>query len=388
MNVCMIAYTCYEGDSRVRRYTETLSKKGDLVDAIVLRQRRSDRIVNVSGVTVYKIQERDSDEKRMIMHLLKVMFFSIRAACLVAKLHFKKKYDIIQVHPVSYFEVFAAIIPKITGAKVLLDIKDSIPELFAAKFKVSSGSLLNRLRLYLEKVSIAFSDHVIVANHLSYERLITGSVYPQKCTVIMNYPDPALFKQRTLQNRREKFIVLCPGMSRGNAGVETAIRAIDVVRERAPDVELHIYGNESLETFYFDMVKKLHLEKRVIFFKSVPLEGLSQVYAGADIGIEPKLKNAFNNEVFSGEIFEFMLVGVPVIISDTKVHTHYFNKSIVQFFSSEDAADLARSIVELKNEKRLRESMVENAQKYMAQNNWDVKKSIYLTMLNSLNRAE
>ena len=38
MNVCMVAYTFYEADNRVRRYGESLARRGDKVDAIALRR--------------------------------------------------------------------------------------------------------------------------------------------------------------------------------------------------------------------------------------------------------------------------------------------------------------------------------------------------------------
>ncbi len=38
MRVCMIAYTFYETDNRVKIYAETLVKGGDTVDVIALRQ--------------------------------------------------------------------------------------------------------------------------------------------------------------------------------------------------------------------------------------------------------------------------------------------------------------------------------------------------------------
>ena len=37
MRACMVAYTFYESDGRVRRYAETLAK-GDQVDVIALRR--------------------------------------------------------------------------------------------------------------------------------------------------------------------------------------------------------------------------------------------------------------------------------------------------------------------------------------------------------------
>ena len=36
MKACMVAYTFYETDNRVRRYAEALVNRGDQVDAIVL----------------------------------------------------------------------------------------------------------------------------------------------------------------------------------------------------------------------------------------------------------------------------------------------------------------------------------------------------------------
>ena len=35
--ICMVAYTAYESDNRVRRYAETLAKRGDHVDVIAIR---------------------------------------------------------------------------------------------------------------------------------------------------------------------------------------------------------------------------------------------------------------------------------------------------------------------------------------------------------------
>ena len=37
MRICMLAYTYYETDNRVRRYAEALAKRGDSVDVFCLR---------------------------------------------------------------------------------------------------------------------------------------------------------------------------------------------------------------------------------------------------------------------------------------------------------------------------------------------------------------
>jgi len=385
MRVCMVAYTFYEPDNRVRRYAETLVRRGDQVDAIVLRQPGQQNRTVVSGVNVYKIQGRKMNEKMKIQYLLKLLLFLFKSACKLTQLHFHKKYDVVHVHSVPDFEVFATLFAKLTGAKVILDIHDIVPELFAGKFKAGKDSLIFKLLLLVEKISMAFADHVIVANHIWFQRLIGRSVSPEKCSVVMNYPDPSIFNIRKQDSGiSDKFVMIYPGTLSIHQGLETAIKAVDLVKNEIPDLEFHIYGKGTDEEYFINLVHKMKIENRVIFKSMVPIEMLPQLMANADLGVEPKLKRSFGNEAFSTKILEFMTVGIPVIASDTMVHTHYFDESMVMFFRSEDENDLARCIVLLRKEEKLRKNLVKNAFKYVEKNSWNIKKYSYLNIVDSL----
>jgi len=62
--ICMVAYTGYKADNRVRRYAETLAKRGDLVDVIALSGTDSGQPEReVNGVTVYQVQHREHNER-------------------------------------------------------------------------------------------------------------------------------------------------------------------------------------------------------------------------------------------------------------------------------------------------------------------------------------
>ncbi|MFP4013483.1 MAG: glycosyltransferase family 4 protein [Chitinispirillaceae bacterium] len=385
MRVCMVAYTFYEGDNRVRRYAESLRRRGDEVDAVVLRQDGSPAFTRVSGVNVYKIQKRCIDEKKKVDYLMKLLLFLFRSALLLAKLHLKKRYDLVHVHSVPDFEVFAALVPKLGGAKVVLDIHDIVPELFASKFKTSHNSVLFKLLVLMEKLSMAFSDHVIVANHIWHQRLITRSVSPRKCSVVMNYPDPHIFVP-SCQKRfpRKRFVMVYPGTLSIHQGLETAIRAVDRLKKKIPELEFRIYGKGTDEEYFLNLVRELGLEDRVIFNGIVPIERLPQVIAQADMGVEPKLSRTFGNEAFSTKILEFMAMGVPVVASDTLVHTHYFDNSQLQFFRSEDVDDLVSCILRVKTNGQLRSRLVRNSLKFMKENNWEVKKHLYHSVVDSL----
>src|SRR3984957_5476842 len=65
--ICMVAYTAYEYDNRVRRYAETLVKRGDQVDVIALSGSQFREPVEViGGGTVHRIQYPDNKERHQM----------------------------------------------------------------------------------------------------------------------------------------------------------------------------------------------------------------------------------------------------------------------------------------------------------------------------------
>ncbi|MDO5576145.1 MAG: glycosyltransferase, partial [Fibrobacter sp.] len=143
MRACMVAYTHYEPDNRVRRYAETLADLGWEVDAIVLRKTGQEKYKKVGKVNVYRIQERVPNEKGKLTYFFRLFRFLFSSFFFLAKKQFSsEKYDLVHVHSVPDYEVFAALVPKFTGAKVILDIHDIVPELFLAKFGAKKDSFI------------------------------------------------------------------------------------------------------------------------------------------------------------------------------------------------------------------------------------------------------
>ena len=66
--ICMVAYTPYEADNRVRRYAETLVRRGDRVDVIAISGAHlGPAETEINGVTVYRVSaptERGADSGR------------------------------------------------------------------------------------------------------------------------------------------------------------------------------------------------------------------------------------------------------------------------------------------------------------------------------------
>ena len=134
--ICMVAYSPYESDNRIRRYAETLAKRGDQVDVIAISGADFEQPEKeINGVTIYRVQHREHNERSKWTYAWRLLRFLVRSSAALTRLHKQNRYDVIHIHNMPDFLVFAAWYPKLTGTKLILDIHDVVPELFANKFR-------------------------------------------------------------------------------------------------------------------------------------------------------------------------------------------------------------------------------------------------------------
>jgi glycosyltransferase involved in cell wall biosynthesis len=380
----MVAYSFYEGDNRVRRYAETLARRGDRVDVVSLRQNGQAPRGIINGVHVFRIQRRVVNEKTKFSYLGRLLLFFMRSMAFLSVQQMKDRYDLIHVHSVPDFEVFAAVVPKLTGSKVILDIHDLVPEFYLSKFKSSERSMTFRMLTAVERISAGFSDHVIAANHIWEKRLQERSVKESKCTTILNFPDTEIFQARGRTRTDNRFVILYPGTLNYHQGIDIAIRAVALIKDQAPEAEFHIYGAGEQLNSLRALVEELGLEN-CVFLKGIkPLHEIASVIENADLGIVPKRSNSFGNEAFSTKILEFMSLGVPVIVPDTAIDSYYFNDSVVKFFRANDEKSLADAILLMIKNPELRQRFTRDATKFVLNYSWDMNKDTYLNLVDSL----
>jgi glycosyltransferase involved in cell wall biosynthesis len=385
LRVAMLTYSFYESDGRVRRYAETLTRRGDLVDVISLRRGGQANYNELNGVRIYRIQERVRDEKGIRDYLVRIIKFFFRSATLLTRKHLKKPYDLVHVHSVPDFEVFAALIPKLLGARIILDIHDLVPELYCNKFKINTGSTIFKLLVAVEKISTAFSDHTIISNDLWRNTLIARSVGVEKCSSILNYPDRHIFQAiGATRKRNEKTILLYPGTLNYHQGLDIAIKAFARIKNMVPEAEFHIYGDGPARASLSQIVKDQRLQDRVLLNDPVSLDEIVEIMANSDIGVIPKRDDGFGGGAFSTKSLEFMSVGVPIIVARTKIDQYYFNDSVVKFFEPGKEDDLAIAMLEMIKNKEFRKRLSENASKFVLSFSWNIRKQLYLNLVNQL----
>ena len=324
LRVCMVAYSFYDTDNRVMRYAETLARRGDHVDVLALGQKANTQN-NLDGVNVYYIQERLRNEKHKVSYLLKMLAFFFKSAAVISKRHFQSPYDIIHVHSVPDFEIFAAIIPKLLRAKLILDIHDPVPDFFSAKFGYSDKSIYCKLLKIVEWLSTQFADHVITVTDYWRDVIKERSrLAKDKISVIVNYPDLAKFSIPSdgymEKKRRDSFTILYPGTLNGHCGVDLVIKAVKILEQKNPQILFDIYGSGNELNNLKRLVTSLNLEHRVIFHDPVPFNMVPLLMKRADMGIALLAGHSvYSRQALNVKLFEFLAVGVPVVATKGRI---------------------------------------------------------------------
>jgi glycosyltransferase involved in cell wall biosynthesis len=383
--VCMAAYAFYDTDNRIIRYAESLVRRGDLVDVLALRREGQPANSLVNGVRVSRIQHRERNERGKLDYLLRLLQFFIASSSILAWRTLTRRYDVIHIHSVPDFEVFAAWFAKLGGSRIILDIHDIVPEFYASKFGVSQDSAICKSLIRIERWSTQFANHVIIANHLWRDRLLTRTMMPaSRCSVFLNCVDANLFYPRPRLRTDGRFILVYHGGLQWHQGLDLAVRAFGRVRDAVPSAEFHIYGEGGEKPKLLRIIAELGLQAQVLIKPVVPFHEIPALVAEADMGIVPKRADSFGNEAFSTKIFEFMAMGVPVVVSRTAIDSYYFNNDVVRFFTSGQEEELAEEMRALMTDPAARRAQADRALSFVRRHLWDTRRGAYTHLIDQM----
>jgi len=384
--VCFVGPLFYDSDNRTMRYAESLARRGDDVEVIAVRRPGESPVIQVNGVQVWRIRERQRNEKGRASYVVRLLSFCLHSAWFLTWRQFRAKYDLIHAHSIPDCQVFAALVPKLCGARVILDIYDVTPEFYLSKFQAAQDSPWYRAAILVERVSAHFADHVISANHLWHELLISRSVPRARCTPFVNSVDTRLFYPRSRARQDGRLVVVYPGILNWHQGVDIAVRAFRKVKDRLPAAEFHIYGDGNEKERLLHLIQDLGLRECVFIKNIVPLAEIPQIMADADLGVVAKRNDVFGSQAYSTKIMEYMTQGLPVVLSRTEIDAYYFNDSQVRFFEPENVDDMVAKMVEVLQTPGLRSTLVANAFRFVQQNSWATVSPQYLGLVDRLIR--
>jgi len=351
-SVCMVAFSSYPGDARIRREAEALREAGAPVQVVCLRHDDQPAEETIRGVAVRRIP---LTRKRggAFRYILEYLYFFVRSCAIVTARHRRLRFSVIHVHNMPDFLVFVALLPKCAGARVALDLHDPMPELYMTIFGIAASHPVVRILKGVERLSIRFADAVITTN-LAFRNLFVSRGCPaEKIVMVMNAPQESVFRPEedeadvTTWTSSRPFHLMYNGTIVERNGLDLAVAAVARLSSSFPDLHLHVYGSGEFLPAVREQVAQLGLDKRVLFHGDVSLERIASAIREHDAGLVPNKRNPFTDLNFPTRIFEFLCLGKPVIAPRTRGVLDYFGKDELFFFEAGSAGDLARAIREL-----------------------------------------
>jgi len=382
--ICMVAYTYYSLDARVIKEAQALVQQGYIVDALCLSPNGRAKFEIVNGVNLYCLPLSKYRGTTSIRYMLTYISFFVLSFLLVSKLYLRRRYDVIQFHTLPDFIIFGGIIPKICGAKLILDMHEIMPEFYMSKFGVATSHPIIRILKLLEKISVHFADAVIVINEPIKRVLLQRCARESDVTVIMNSADDRLFCYDGLPpyGSAKGFSLMYHGTLTQLYGVELGIQAVAKLKDKIPHLEFRIFG--AGEDHLKKLAGELGVTHNVLFMGRVAREEIPKYMKHADVGVLPTIRDIFIDLSFSNKLAEYVCMKKPVVATRLKSTLEYFPEDAISYFESRNVDELASRILDLYVNPQKRLSQAEKAFQEYQNIRWEIMRKRYVELIKSL----
>lgn len=367
------------------REVEALAGLGHQVDVICLRDTHQPWVQRRPGVTVWRVPLRHSRGRRPGRYLVEYGAFFVLAAGLVTLLHLRHRYRLVQVNSLPDALVFAAAVPRLLGARLLLDLQECMPEFFATKFGVHLAHPAVRAVARVERASIAFAHQVITPTAQMRDAFVARGAPRPKITVVMDGSDEDVFRPVQPSEAGAGFTLITHGTVEPHYGIDTVIEAVALLRDEIPGLRFDVYGDGSDLPRLRRIAAELGVADRVHFSGGyVPVEELVSAMARADVGVVAMRRDPFRDVTIAGKMFDFVAMGKPVVSSRTRAVEQTFGGSCVELFESGDARDLARVLRRLSRDPGRRRELARRATQVAVGYQWPRQREIYAAVIGQL----
>lgn len=381
--ILLIAYTTYVHDGRVKRHAEALAERGDHIDVICLDSGHNGVLDGVNVIGLKMPRYRGASRSSYVRSYLK---FFARASWAALRRSLVQRYDIVIVCTMPDAAVLCALPAKLLGSKVVLDIHDTMPELYQDKFGGRRGAIGARLLMLEERSSASCADTVLAVHALHRARLIQAGVPEHKIRTVMNAPDPTVFSATPEGRDRADgaFTLACHGTLTRRLGLDIAIEAIALVRPRIPGLRMMVIGTGDYLEAARQLVVGKQLEGCVKFIDQVPIEELPRLLAEADVGLVPNRASNATHLMLPVKLLDYMALGIPTIASRLRTIEHYFSERAVRFVEPGNVGEMAEAIEELYRDRARRIELVSNARRAVERIGWPTQRAEYYRAIDSL----
>lgn len=337
--VCMLTSVHMPFDGRIfHKEARSLARAG--YDVVLIA--RHDKAETVDGVRIVPLSEPRNRFQRMTSVTWRLYRLAV-----------KEDADVYHFHDPELMII--GLLLKARGKKVIWDVHEHYPNSIMDKFWISQRlrRCVSKSFDLFERAVVRFFDLVIYTTPLvgaRYEKLKVASAR------IENYPIIEL--SGTFERNPQKQIIYLGVMARIRGLIEV-VEAFAQVAVKHPDWQLVLVGASRPASFEDDLralARQHGIEKNVTFIPWVPYEEKERLTSAASIGIITYLPYSNNTSCLPNKLFDYMLVGMPVVASNFPLYREVVEPSrcglIVDPSRPEEIAEAITYLIEHPDEAR------------------------------------
>ena len=381
--VCIVRQNRYPEDLLVRREAEALKEAGFHVDVVCGSSSQQPPEEVIDEIHVHRLPPRRK-KRGVARYLFEYSAFFLLAALKLTVLHLRRPYALIQVNTMPDFLVFATLIPRLLGAKVILQMYEPMPELWTTKFNFAP---LIRLLEVIQQLSLRYAHAAFTVTQQLKDTLVARGADPDKITVVLNVPEERLFQAyatEPLPPADGHFTLICHGAIEARYGHDTMLEAVHFLKSAIPGLRLRVLGHGSYLKEFLAQVEALDLQDYVQYLGYIPLTQLVDELCKADVGIVAQKSSPYSHLVHTGKMYDYLYFNKPVIASRLRAVNAYFDETSLCYFMPADAQDLARAIQYLYEHPEARERFAGNARRLYECYRWEQQRLQYIAVARTL----
>lgn len=374
MRIGMILDKTFPPDPRVENEAISLINKGHEVFLFCLKYNKNDGDVLIKGIQVKRYQSNKLEYKLSALAYT-FPFYTFMMANKIN--HFLKKNNIeaIHIHDIRIAEaVFKA--NKTLKLATVLDLHDNMPEImklyshlqkFPGKQLISPKKWKQKEEEFINKatkiitVSQEFIEEVVGRTKIARDKIV---FVPN--TVHQSFYNEAVIDKLIVDAYINDFVILYLGDTGLRRGLQTAIEALVILKEKIPNVKLVIVGNSSTDAILKQQVIDLKLENYVDFKGWQDVSLFPSYIVSSSVCISPLNRNIQHDVAYANKLFQYMSFAKAVLVSDAIAQKNLIERTNSGLVHMEkNARDFANKISQLYADPKLRNQLGSNGKRFV-----------------------
>ena len=367
IRACHVVYGRYPSDPRVRKEARTLVRAGVMVHVICARTVEEPGRDVEGGVIVHRLplEVRRGGRAR---YLYQYALFSLLTLVELFVLQLKHRFHIVHVHSLPDFLIFSAIPAKVLGAKLVLDLHESMPELAAARFPGDPSLGLLSLAVSVQRLSCMISDRVITVNSQIAEIISARAGVSQRPVVVENSPDWT-YTVRDAADTEPPLLAIASGLN-PERDLELVIRAASAVLASRP-IEVRIVGTGD-KTYVAKLraiTRELAAENHIRIGDPIPPAEVLEFLSKATFGVVSYQRNPLTELATPNKVYEYAFLGKPMVVADLPSLRGLLDDSVL-YYQPGNSKALTDAILRILDDQPLRKRLGSSAKEVAGQHSW------------------